>query len=228
MVLGTLATSKAAINIAIKNKTGIELMCHAGSLGKPGHMTLSQFTTLLDYIKTQWDNGSIEVLTPSGLFFADPNSSIRLKLNTDDSFEGLTVANPGAWNGSSKWTGKTIETSGGRTGNNFLRINSSITNSGVTQKIISLDKLKVSGEQFVFEGWIRPYGKGNTTGMVQITDSNNSKELKIIKKIVSKGTSWTKVRFVFCIPPNTKAITLSLYRSAGASIDWDDISIKKI
>lgn len=225
---GTLATSEAAINVAIKSKTGIELMCHPGSLGKPGHMTLSQFTTLLDYIKIQWDNGSIEVLTPSGLFFADPNSSKRLTLNTDDSFEGLTAADPGSWNGSSKWTGKTIETSGGRTGKNFLRINSSITNSGVTQKIISLDKLRVSGEQFLFEGWIRPSGKGNTTGIVQIKDYNNSKELKIIKKVVSKGPSWIKIKFVFCIPPNTKVITLSLYRSAGASIDWDDISIKKI
>lgn len=100
---GTLATSEVAINLAIKNKTGIELMCHSGSLGKPGHMTLSEFTKLLDYIKTKWDNGSIEVLTRSGLCFADPNSSKRLKLNTDDSFEGLTVSNPGAWNGSSKW-----------------------------------------------------------------------------------------------------------------------------
>ena len=64
--------------------------------------------------------------------------------------------------------------------------------------------------------------------MVQINDYNNSKELKITKRVVSKGQSWIKVRFVFCIPPNTKAITLSISRSAGANIDWDDISIKKI
>ena len=225
---GSLANAEKLINVAIKDKSGIELMCHSGSLGKRGHITLSQFTTLLDYIKTQWDKGSIEVLTPSGLMFADPNSKIRLKLNTDDSFEGLTVAHPGAWNKTTQWSGKTIETSGGRTENNFLRINNNITNSGVTQKITSLDKLTVLGEQFVFEGWIRPFGKGTTTGMIHITDSNNSKELKIIKKVVSKGSAWTKVRFVFCIPPNTKAITLSLYRSAGAGIDWDDVSIKKI
>ena len=75
----------------------------------------------------------------------------------------------------------------------------------------------------------RPYGTGTTTGKIQIKDSNNFKELKIIiKKVVSKESSWTRVRFVFCIPPNTKNITLSLYRSAGSGIDWDDVSIKKI
>jgi len=226
--LGSLATSKDAINVAIKNKSGIELMCHSGNLGKPGRMTLAQFTTLLDYIKTQWDNGSIEVLTPSGLFFADPNSSLRLKLNADDSFEGLTVESLGAWGGTEEFSKNTIETSGGRTGNSFLRINDSIPSSGVSQKIISLDILSVLGEQFLFEGWIRPYGTGTTTGMVQIDDYNNSKELKITNKTVSKGSSWTKVSFVFCIPPNTRVITLSLNRSAGAIIDWDDISIKKI
>ena len=226
--LGSLANAKKRINIAIKDKSGIEFMCHPGSLGKPGHMTFSQFTTLLDYIKTKWDNGSIEVLTPSGLFFANPKTNVRLKLNTDVSFEGLTVAQPGAWNKTTLWSGKTIETSGGRTGNNFLRINSNITNSGVTQKIISLDKLNVSGEQFLVEGWIRAHGVGTTTGMVQIRDADNSKKLKIIKRVVSNGSSWTKVEFIFCIPPNTKSITLSLYRTAGADIDWDDVSIKKI
>ena len=226
--LGSLANAEKRINLAIKDKSGIEFMCHPGSLDKPGHMTLAEFTTLLDYIKTKWDKGSIEVLTPSGLFFANPKTKVRLKLNTNESFEGLTVAEPGAWNKTTKWSGKTIETGGGKTGNNFLRINSSNTNSGVTQKIISLDKLKVSGEQFLVEGWIRPHGKGSTTGMIQIRDAKNSNRLKIIKRVVGSGSDWTKVEFVFCIPPNTKSITISLYRTAGVDIDWDDVSIKKI
>ena len=224
----TLAITRNAINQAIKNKSGIELMCHVGNLGKKGNMTLPQFTTMLDYIKTQWDNGSIEVLTPSGLFFADPNTSTRLKLNSDASFEGLTVASPSAWSETKNWTGKTIETSGGRTGEDFLRINRNSNNSTVSQKINYLDKLRVSGEQFVFEGWFRPNGKGNTTGVVQVDDCNSSKKLKIINKVVSNGPSWKRVRFVFSIPLHTKSINLSLYKSAGAGIDWDDVSIKKI
>lgn len=224
----TLAISEKVINLAIKNKSGIELMCHVGNLGKPGNMSIAQFATLLDYIKAQWDNGSIEVLTPSGLYFADPKSNTRLTLNSDASLEGLTVANPRGWRETKHWANKTIETIGGRTGKNFLRINSKESASPVTQKINNLDKLKVSGEQFVFEGWFRPYGKGNATGVVQISDSNNSSELKITNKILSKGTSWTRVRFVFCIPPNTKSITLSINRGAGVGTDWDDVSIKKI
>lgn len=216
------------IDEAIKNKSGLEMMCHAGNLGKPGNLTFEEFETVLDYIKTEWDKGSIEVLTPSGLFFADPNSSSRLKLNVDDSFEGLTKDNTGAWDETKNWTGKSIETSGGRTGNDFLRISSSADESGVTQKIVDLDKLGVQGEQFVFEGWFRSYDSEGTEGMIEISDYDNPDRLKIVKKVVSKDKSWTKVRFIFSIPPNTKNITLSLYSGAGIGIDWDDVIIKII
>lgn len=51
---------------------------------------------------------------------------------------------------------------------------------------MNLNKLGVSGEQFVFNGWFRPYGKGDTIGVVQINDYNNSKKFKIVYKAVSK------------------------------------------
>ncbi|MBM7871466.1 peptidoglycan/xylan/chitin deacetylase (PgdA/CDA1 family) [Clostridium pascui] len=224
----TVSSLMEEINIAIKYKSGIEIMCHAGNLGKPGNLTFKEFENILNYIKIQWDKGLIEVLTPSGIYFSDPNSSIRLKLNADDSFEGLTTANSGAWKGTRNWTGKTIETSKGRTGKNFLRIGRSITHSAVTQKIVNLDKLGVSGEQFVFEGWFRSYGSKDAAGMVQINDYDSPSKLKIIKKSVSKGKEWTRLRFVFCIPPGTKNIAVSLYGDLEFGTDWDDISIKKI
>lgn len=224
----TLKDAERVINKAIKDKSGIELMCHAGNLGKPNNMTLSEFTTLLNYIKEEWDKGSIEVLTPSGLCFADPNKSTRLQLNADGSFENITVSNPGAWKETRNWTGKTIETNGGKSGKNFLRISNNITDSGVTQRIANLGKLGVQGEQFVFKGWIRPHGNGDTIGTVEIRDCDNPKKFKIIYKAVSKGSSWTLVRFVFGIPVSTQKIDLSLYRSAGAGIDWDDASISII
>ncbi len=224
----TLSSSIEAIDAAIKNKSGIELMCHSGNLEKPGNMTFKEYETLLDYIKAQWDNGLIEVLTPSGMFFADPNSNSRLKLNTDDSFEGLTVASPGAWKETKNWNNVTIEKNSGRTGENFLRISGSDADSGVTQKIANLDELGVSGEQFVFEGWFRGDGSGDTAGVVKINDCDNPNNLNIVKTAVSVGTSWTRVRFVFCLPPGTKNITLSICRGTGAAIDWDDVTIKKI
>lgn len=224
----TLSSSIEKINATIKNKSGIELMCHPGNLGKSGNLTFEEFETLLNYIKTKWDEGSIEVLTPSGLFFANPNTSSRLKLNTDDSFEDLTISNPGAWNETKNWTGNSIETSTGKTGNNFLRIGINADDSGVTQKIVDLDKLGVQGEQFVFEGWFRAYDSEGTDGMIQISDYDDPNKLKIVKKVVSKDKDWTRVRFVFAIPTNTKNITLSLYNITGTTIDWDDVSIKII
>lgn len=224
----TVSSAIEKIDEAIKNKLGLEIMCHAGNLGAPGNLTLEEFETVLDYIKTEWDKGSIEVLTPSGLFFADPNSSSRLKLNADDSFEGLTKNNSGAWSETKDWTGKSIETSTGRTGNDFLRISSSADESGVTQKIVDLDKLGVQGEQFMFEGWFRSDDSEGTDGMVEISDYDDPNRLKIVKNVVSKDESWTRVRFVFAIPPNTKNITLTLYGGEGTSIDWDDVIIKII
>lgn len=223
----TLESSIEAINEAARNKTGIEIMCHAGELDEPNSMTLPEFTSLLDYIKTQWNNGTIEVLTPSGLCFADPYSSDRLELTADDSFEGLTTARSGAWNKTSSWSGITIGKSGGRTGNNFLRIDSNNT-SGATQNIVHLDQLGVSGEQFVFEGWFRTYSGWNSSGVVQIKDTDNAEKLNIINKTAGNGASWTRVRFVFCVPPTTKNISLSLMGSEGAIIDWDDVSIRII
>lgn len=63
---------------------------------------------------------------------------------------------------------------------------------------------------------------------IQISDYDDPNKLKIVKKVVSKDKSWTRVRFVFAIPPNTKNITLSLYGGAGTGIDWDDVIIKII
>ncbi|MEG0691686.1 MAG: polysaccharide deacetylase family protein [Oscillospiraceae bacterium] len=224
----TLESSKKVINDAIKNKTGIEIMCHAGNLDKPGNMTLSQFTELLDYIKEQWDMGSIEVLTPSGLCFADPNSKNRLSLNTDGSFERLTIENHGLWNSTGNWNNQTIETTGGKTGSNFLRIYNSSANGGVTQRIDNLDQLGVCGGQFLFECWIRSYESEDITGAIRIEDSFNLKNLQIIHQVESSDSMWKHVRFSFGIPSDTKSISISLYNLEGNGIDWDDVSIKII
>lgn len=86
----SLADSKKEIDNAIKDKAGVELMCHSGNLGKPGNITLNQFSELLDYIKEKWDDGSIEVLTPSGLCFANPKSNHRLEILNRKSIVGTT------------------------------------------------------------------------------------------------------------------------------------------
>lgn len=197
------------VDYAINNKTGLELMCHAGSLGLPGNKTLSEFTTLLDYIKTKWDDGSIEVLTPSSLNFADPSINTRLTL-TSNQIE--------AWNRTPNSI-RIIQAVGSKSGNEFISVHSYSNNTGVTQKINTSDKLRVSGEQFVFEGWARTNGEGIKS--VQIKEIKLNKDIKV-------DSSWTRVRFVFGIPANIKTITLSLYGNAGETIDWDDVSIKKI
>lgn len=227
----TLEQAIEYIDEAIKNKYGVELMCHAGNLDKPGNMTLEEFKSLLDYVESKWESGEVEVLTPSSLPFVDTSSSYRLQLIRGTSFEDLSNDNVGAWQETKNWNGKTIETRGGKTGNNFLRIHSTFAEFPVVQKISNLNQLGVSGEQFMFQGWYRCNGNKNAGALVEIKDFNNSNNLNIVVEEATKSNDWQKVRFIFSVPPTTSDISLSLYgvfNSDECSIDWDDVSIMKI
>jgi len=88
--------------------------------------------------------------------------------------------------------------------------------------------LGVIGEQFILEGWFRTYGSEDAIGIIQVEDFLNPQNLQINCKVESDGSIWKRVRFSFGIPPNTKTISVSIYKIEGDGIDWDDINIKVI
>lgn len=215
----TLANAQAKLDMIADRGYGIEFMIHSGNIGESGNMSLAEFTTFLDYIVTKWEAGLIDVLTPSGLCFADPGTSRRLNLLISESFETASQ-----WSLGSSCT---IETSGGRTGNNFARIPNTVTTS-VAQYPDSLQALGLGGEHFIFEGWFRSNGAANTVGRVIIQDSDDSNRLNISKTKASNGSTWTRMRFAFGLHPDTNRLVIALTRSNQDGVDWDDVSVKII
>lgn len=223
----TVANAKLTVDTAVAQKIGIELMVHSGNLGGAGNMTIADFTALLDYIVTYREAGKLEVLTPSGLMFAD-KSSRRLDLITDGSFEGMTTgdAPTAAWNVS--WTGGVaIETTGGRTGSKFIRFPSTATNFAI-QRPTYLKQRNLSGETFVFEGWAKSNGAGTTVSRVLIQDYDDINRFNLSLTRASIGSTWTKVIHAITIPPLTDRLTFGVGRNSADGIDWDDVKLHKV
>lgn len=223
----TLAVAKTWVDMAVQRGVGVEMMCHAGNLGSGSNMTLAQYTELLDYITAAWDAGTIEVLTPSGLVFADRTNQ-RLDLIRNGGFETSTtgVIETDGWGLAS--TVGTIETSGGRTGSRFLRQETTIGN-GVycNQRPGVLQSLGLGGETFVFEGWAR--STAGTSSRVLIQDYNDTTRLSLtLTKTIPAGGAWTRVRHAFTLAPETNTVSVGLGRTNGTQIDWDDVSVKKV
>lgn len=234
-----LSVAKSYVDYVIKNKLGIEFMCHAGNLDKPECLSLANFTAFLDYIKEKWDAGEIEVLTPSGLCFADISSSYRWDICRDGKFTDLTVESAGAWGYTSNWTGKSFPQSGGYSGGAYLSISSEAPTSnfvvqefGSEQGLLSASWVKggqwVEGEQWLFDGWFRSNGAGNAIGRVYLSDPKNSSGYTIIKSKNSNGSEWTRFRFAFGLPTIINSLLIGLGRDSVNGVDWSDVSVKKI
>lgn len=215
----TLVQLQTYVNRAIKYKLGIEFMTHSGKIGKDGFISLADYTSFLDYLVTKRDAGEIEIVTPSSLYYADPGSTHRLDLLCDNTFDFTTT-------GWSLASGATIETSGGRTGNNFLRHTNSMT-STTTQRPDGYVNMLLSGETFMFDGWFRSNGASNTTARVIIQDYNENSRLNLSKTKVSNGSTWTHFLIPFSMHPLTNKLTVAIGRSAGDGVDWDDVHVYK-
>jgi peptidoglycan/xylan/chitin deacetylase (PgdA/CDA1 family) len=227
-----LATATAYIDYAIANKVGVEFMCHAGNLGGAGNMSLANFTLFLDYIVTKREAGELEVLTPSGLAFADIDASYRWDICRSGNFLGLTTGSPGAWSNTSDWTGKSFPQTGGKTGGAYLSLSTESPASGfVLQKATGLNSTTetyVSGEQWLFEGWFRSNGAGNAIARIFLADSQVPANMSYTVSRTSNGANWTKFTYAFGVPTVTGNLYIGVGRDTGDGVDWSDVSVKKI
>jgi hypothetical protein len=223
----SLADAKSNVDDAVSYKNGVELMCHAGNLGTKG-MSLSDFAELLDYVVAKRDAGLVEVLTPSGLMFAD-RSTQRLDLLFDNTFDAMKT---GVSSDETPWkvvwtTGITVQTSGGHSGRQFMRWPSKATNL-INQRSEDLIRRNFNGETFIFEGWARSNGLTPTVSRVMIRDYSDGTRLSLDLRREGIPPRWTKVRHAFTIPPLTNRLSVILGRASGAGIDWDDVHVWKV
>lgn len=209
-----LSATMAALEETLANGGALEMMIHAGNLGVGSNLTLAQLAGILDWLVARRDEGKIEVLTPSGLFFADRGTT-RLDLIRDGSFEDT----PSAWGGLTG--GTTVRTTGGRTGANFLHIPAA--NAGmVTQTRARLTERGHDGQTFLFEGWAR-----SSAGAVpRVTLTAGPLTADLTRPAV--GTGWTPVRHAFTVPPGQATLAAGIGRASGGEIEWDDVAIHAV
>jgi len=217
------AATLAALEFAFARNRNLELMVHSANLGLPGNMTVAEFTTLLDWIVARREEGLIEVLTPSGLFYADRTDN-RFDMVRNGGFEGISTGDA-SWLG---WGTTTVETSGGHTGSNFLRIPSGST-ALVGQRYNSLSSTGLDGKTFLFEGWARSNGASQTVARVLLQSYPSTALLNLsLTTAIPTGATWVPVRHAFSIPPEVTELGYYVARNSGDGIDWDDISVKLV
>ena len=194
--------------------------------------TVTDITNFLDYVKSQWDAGNIEVLTASGLAFADPGATRRLDLVRDGSFANTTTIPSGSGNpwGYSGGTGPvTVNTDGGHTGPNYLHIPASASYTYVYQGNTQLQNLDAQGHTFLAEAWARCL-VSNTDARITVQDGNDNSKLNyVVATTLTAGSGWTHLRVPFSIPMSTTNLQIHLSRGNGTGdLDFDDISMKAV
>lgn len=223
--LVTLAVAKANVDYAIATKTCLRFMTHAGEIGTGGgNMSLADWTTFLDYLVTKRDAGLLEILTPSGLSFAD-RSTNRVDLLQGGDFLGIDNVTPGLWkNIGTGATNRTYQV-GGPSGGPYLEI----ATSGPNQRPEYLSKRGFSGETFQFTGWCKSLGAGTTNARLLIQEYPTPTNLNIDKTISSVGNgSWQRVDVAFTIPTSADTIMIFPHRLGGDATGWANLSVKKV
>jgi hypothetical protein len=197
------------LNNMVDRGENIELMVHAGNLGKTGNMTVAEFEQVLDWIVERRDSGSVEVLTPSGLFFADRSTS-RLNLLNNSSFE----------NGTGWWQGfggaNTIE-AGGYNGKKAARI---LGTTAVTQSVSGIVSRLWGGHTFMFTGYARAVS-GAAQARVTLSNALTATASRDV------GTDWVPVRYPFTLPPSAATLDVGLGQT-GSGVEWSDIAIQPV
>lgn len=220
----TLQQAKDVLDTAIRLRRGVEFMCHAGNLGKAGNMTVEDFEEFLDYIVTKRDAGDAMIVTPSGLPFCDPSTDWRLDLLGDNSFDGPTgISIHGQWQLPGTHT---IETSGGRTGSNFLR---AASGTNLTHQIAEhLTRQGLHGGAFEFTGYARASGGATGTARVLLQDRDDSDRFTIDHRETVDNSGWQMVRRVFNLPAATNRLLIGVGRVVSGGVDWDDVNVRPI
>ena len=221
----TFAKVQPFIDAAVAAKQGLVMMFHSGSLGNAGKMAWGDFEAVLDYVVSLWNAGTIEVLTPSGLMHATTGTDrADLIRSGSGTFESVTSGD-NTW---TQWTGWTVTSGGGHSGDKFVRSTNTVATT-LFQASGALGLL--AGKTFVFEGWARSNGAGTTDAFVEIKHylpAPAGTLLDLTFTTTDIGADWTRIRHAFSIPPGITSIQTHLGRAAGDGIDWDDISVKQV
>lgn len=225
----TQAQAQAQLDTAIDLKASIEFMFHPKFI-KDGTvtMTVAAFTGFLDYLKAKRDAGQVEILTSSGMAFADDGTTKRMNLIRDGGFETQTTLS----GSSSPWTtsdgtGAMIATDGGHSGSKYVRIPASAGTQLIQQSNANIRNFNVHGQTMIVEAWARCTVADNQARITVTDPSDSSKLLVALQQNLTVAAGWTKLRSIFTLPTNMSgAVQVIMYRGTGTGdVDYDDVAM---
>jgi hypothetical protein len=220
----TFAQAKQMTDDALAIGASVQWMLHPRFISA-GSTTfkIADMVAFLDYVKGLWDAGAVEVLSGTGIAFADPNTSRRLNLLRDSDFASLApIASGRAWETiSSAGTGGTeLRTVDGET---VLHIPSTGAFTSVAQTMPSghLDSLGVRGATFLFEGEVRCLTSNTAARVIMSDPTDTTRLLYTTSHPLTVAGGWTKVRVPFTLHPGTTRPRFALGRHTGTGeIQW--------
>lgn len=219
----TLASIKSKVDDAVAKRLGVEFMFHSENIGKPGNISLAEFTEWLDYVVARWNAGELEVLTPSGMYFAD-RSEHRADFLPDPTFERTVTGSStgGGYTWSALASGISVVDDGGA---NVIRVEGT---GFAIERLTSFQSLRLGGETFLFEGWCRST-TGSASSRVVLQDYEDLSRLNLsIAGPVTSSTAWRRVRIAFSVAPGTDRVTVGIGRNWGDPIEWREAHVWKV
>ena len=228
----TLETAMSWITTCKVKKQSVRVMTHSGNVGKPGNISLEDYTVWLDAIVTAREAGEIEVVTPSSLNFVTSDNSRLDIMYGQGALLGISSASPGLWNLIDTGTSNTVYATGGYDNGPYVEVPESGGNGPNMRPTLGNTMV---GESYMFIGRAQSGGPSTTGARVIIKSYPDAGALTVDRTFTGVGTSgWTTIRVPFTIPmrhanggPLTQLL-VQVTRGSGSACRWSDMRIVKL
>jgi hypothetical protein len=225
----SLATLTAILDRAERYCASVEFMLHATFLDQSGRITTALLTSFLDELVTRRNAGRLEILTPSGLYYADPRSTNRYDAIVHGTFEGqthdTTAQTIGAWD--LVPSTYTLVTNGvGHSGTSYVVCPAE---TSVIRQIIPANVF-TPGQAYEAEAWFRAPNTASQARLIISDHNNQTSPVPItLTPTLGAGSDWTPVRATFTPTLATTQVRIQVGRIGNGGDVWvDDVSVRPV
>ncbi|MHA7292900.1 hypothetical protein [Arthrobacter sp. HLT1-21] len=196
---------------AVNSRMGVQLMLHSANVDTVGNMTTAQVDEVFANVAALRDSGQIEVLTPTGMLLADPESDYRHNLISNGYFKDAFTG----WLNTVAWATTTVS---------GITYATTTTGTPITQAIgFSRKEAFLGGTRELV------YQVRAGTGAVVRTAATGTGITASKDHTLAASPNWVEVRKPITIPANfTGDLTVAVGRVSGGIVDIADIRLRSI